>query len=301
MSNVRTAEPAINVAFANVLGTMHPRWCDRIGVEQTGIFRDNQAHQPDIVVYGEELSATSVVIETEIEPARTVEKDAKSRIGAIFKKTGKSVEYAIAVKIPEHLRITNTSQEDEILKSEFQYCTFSLSSSDGIVRWPETGWLTGSVDDIASCVERLSFSESLLIQTTSILEEGVSRAAEILHENNEVVENRIAKILQQESNLQTNRMAMAIIANALIFYIQIEGTDDGILTLDDLIEEQDLVSKTKVLKSWKYILDNINYWHIFDLASNILKSIPTNQANYILTELANVGVDLISLGANKYE
>ena len=297
MSNGRTAEPAINAAFANVLRTMHPRWGGRIGVEQTGVFRDNQAYQPDIVVYGEEFSATPVVIETEIYPARTVEKDAKDRIGQNLIRTGKSIEHTIAVKVPKRLRTIITSQEDEILKSEFHYCTFSLSLSGGIVRWPENGWLSGSVGDIASCIEQLSFSESLLIQTTSILEEGVSRSAEILHKNNEVVENKIAEILQQESNLQTSRMAMAIIANALIFYIQIEGTDEGILTLDELRGEQGLVSKTKVLDSWKYVLDYINYWPIFDLASKILTPIPSNQTKSILTVLANVGVELSSLGA----
>ena len=72
----RTNEIAFNVALSNVLRTKHPRWRDRTGAEQQGVVRET-AQRPDIVI--RPPGGIPVVLETEFEPARSVEEDARKR------------------------------------------------------------------------------------------------------------------------------------------------------------------------------------------------------------------------------
>jgi len=68
----RISEPAFNVALGYILGTKHPRWHDRIGIEQTGVLREGAGLKPDIMIH--HPGGLPVVIETEYSPARTVER-----------------------------------------------------------------------------------------------------------------------------------------------------------------------------------------------------------------------------------
>ena len=70
----RISEPSFNVELGNVLRTKHPRWIDRIGVEQTGVLSEATNLRPDIVI--RHPGGLPVVVETEFTPARTVEADA---------------------------------------------------------------------------------------------------------------------------------------------------------------------------------------------------------------------------------
>ena len=90
------------------------------------------------------------------------------------------------------------------------------------MRWPSEGWLTGSIDDLAACIENVALSERLLAEGTQILEQSIGEAAGKLREtaNIQVLE-RMAQSLHQEDGEQTSRMAMAIVANALVFHTAI--------------------------------------------------------------------------------
>ena len=78
----RTNEIAFNVALSNVLRTKHPRWRDRTGAEQQGVVRET-AQRPDIVI--RPPGGIPVVLETEFEPARSVEEDARKRLGQFLR------------------------------------------------------------------------------------------------------------------------------------------------------------------------------------------------------------------------
>ena len=109
-------------------------------------------------------------------PARGVEADAQARLGQFLQYNGDRIEQTIAVQIPRELsQAPQADLEQHIEAAEFHYCTYSLQESDTAVRWPSTGWLVGSIDDLASCIENVSLSERLLVEGTQILEQGIGR------------------------------------------------------------------------------------------------------------------------------
>ena len=292
----RTSEIAFNVPLLSVLRSKHPRWQDRTGVEQRGVLR-KKALQPDIVICPP--GGVPVVLETEFEPAHTVEADAQARLGKFLSQTGDRIEQTIAVQIPQELReAPQANLEQHIEAAEFRYCTYSLQEADTVVRWPATGWFKGSVNDLAACIENVSLSERLLAEGTNILEQSIGEAAGKLRETAGIhTLEKMAQSLHQEDGEQTSRMAMAIVANALVFHTAIVEAH-GISTVDELRSPgTNDVNKSRLLACWQHILDHINYYPIFHIASDLLRPIPVATANAVLNRLAQAASDLAGLGA----
>ena len=292
----KTNEIAFNVPLSDVLQTKHPRWRDQVGVEQRDVLRET-ALQPDIVI--RPPGGVPVIIETEFMPARSVETDATARLGKFLEYNGDLIEQTIAVQIPQELsRAPQKDLELLIEAAEFRYCTFSLQETDTAVRWPSEGWLVGSIDDLATCIENVSLSERLLAEGTHILEQSIGEAAGKLRETASIhALERMAQSLHQEDGEQTSRMAMAIVANALVFHTAIVDAHD-IPTIDELrIPGRNDVSKSRLLECWQHILDNINYYPIFRIASDLLLPIADSTANAVLNRLAQAAGDLAGLGA----
>ncbi len=292
----KTNEIAFNLELSNVLRIKHPRWRDRTSAEQRGILRET-ALQPDIVI--RPPSGIPVVLETEFEPAHSVEEDAQKRLGKFLQYRGAQIEQTIAVQIPRDLsEVPQEDLEREIEAAEFHYCTYSLQAADTAVRWPATGWLVGSIDDLASCIENVSLSERLLAEGTQILEQSIGDTSGELRETaGPHALEKMAQFLHQEDGEQTSRMAMAIVANALVFHTAIVEAH-GIATIDELrIPGRNDVSKSRLLECWQHILDNINYYPIFRIASDLLRPIPDGTANAVLNRLAQAASDLAGLGA----
>ncbi|MCY3852293.1 MAG: hypothetical protein OXG03_01770 [Gammaproteobacteria bacterium] len=294
----KTAETAFNFELAKVLRKKHPRWSDRIGVEQTNVFSEAAGLRPDIVV--NHPGGLPVGIETEYTPAATVEQDACQRLGKTLKETGQRIEQAIAVRIPHALASANQNDlGKEIEKAELQFCVFS-GYPENPNRWPKSGWLEGGVDDLASCIEWVALSENQIARGMGILEEGIEQAANRLREACADAPDTLKSIsheLHQKDGEQTSRMAMAILANALTFHITITGSHE-IETLDQLCNVNGKISKTRIIRVWWRILREINYWPIFRIASDVLAPIRNNTASEILSLLSIVADNLVSLGAN---
>ena len=222
--------------------------------------------------------------------------------GVTIKATGDTVEQVVAVRIPDSLR-SHAAGED-IAKGWFSYCLFSAlpgshsGSSPLVERFPRKGWIRGGIDDLTGFIERAALSESRIVRGADVLEAGVEAAAGRLHRDLDAtasgVLDTIAYALHQEKEWQTTRMAMAVVANALIFHTAIAGTH-GILTLDQLRSTIGDLAKTDVLSAWREIL-RINYWPIFDIAVRVMVPIPDGIANVILKQLSTMAGQLAGLG-----
>lgn len=289
----RTSEPAINAVLGQVLRRKHPLWRDRVHAERSGVFQ-RAALRPDIVVH--HPGGLPVVVETEIEPAAEVERDALARIGKPLQVVPGTAEQAVAVRMPVDLATTQGDLERCVNAVTFKYCVHT-QTQEGAVRWPSSGWLTGSVSDLAHCIERVSVAESLLQRGTLILERAVEHAAVLYGERGEPVTpgDPVAELLHQEAGEQTDRMAMAILANAVIFHNAIAGPHK----LAMVRELRGIVGKVapgKVYRAWRHILEHINYWPIFDIALNVLCKIDDAVAGRILTVLSDTADELTNIG-----
>ena len=228
-----------------------------------------------------------------------MEADAQARLGKFLSHNEDRIEQTIAVQIPQELRGTPQADlERDIEAAEFRYCTYSLQEAGAVVRWPDTGWLTGSANDLAGCIENVSLSERLLAEGTNILEQSIGEAAGKLRETAGIhTLEKMAQSLYQEDGEQTSRMAMAIVANALVFHTAIVEAH-GISTVDELRSPgTNDVNKSRLLACWQHILDHINYYPIFHIASDLLRPISDGTANAVLNRLAQAASDLAGLGA----
>lgn len=312
----RISETAFNAELAGALRDRHPRWGgSAVIAEATGVFRGAAARQPDILVTGE--GGVPVVIETEYEPARSVESDALARLGAVVDRTGRSVEAVLAVKVPTELRDSPAGHLTDLVSSAvFQYCCYTAaqnrdSSVNGsgsaggavreAVRFPARGWLIGGLDDLAGLAERVMLPESAIAQGALALEHGVNDAAAVLDglgQHHQAVLERVARSLRQDDGEQTRRMAMAICANALVFQAAVAGTHDDIVGYSDPSLRTGLgrLSKRHVLAAWSDIL-KVNYWPIFAVAHDIVAALPSGAASDVLDRLADAADEMAGLGA----
>ena len=289
-----TIEQILNFALADVLREKHPLWKNAISAEQTKVLKDLPRKQPDIIMSLEGNSP--VVIETEFMPAATVVDDAVSRLGKRLASDNRTIENVIALRLPSELQTAEQDRvKDAIKEKEFTYCVFSETEDGNSQRWPEKGWLQGNIDDVANCLESVTLSESLVSRSTDILEEGVRQAANILKVADKAIHQKVAEHLCQLPGEQTNRMAVAIIANAAVFHTRIEGKQ-GIPLISELRGSTGFV-KTRVTRRWEWIIKNVNYWPIFKIASDLLRSIPTAQANQVLNLLYDKASELANMGA----
>ncbi len=296
MATKRITEPAFNVELGNVLRTRHPRWHDRIDVESTGVFSEGPTLRPDIVV--RHPHGMPVVIESEFAPARTAQQDARGRLGMTFSEGGNRVEQVIAVCVPGELKTAGQHELGERIEEKpLAFCVFS-GTREAPVRWPATGWMEGSIDELADCIEQAALSEDSIARGMRTLELGIGQAASVLRESGKSAPDTLARIadtLHQKDGEQTSRMAMAILANAFTFHAAIAGSEN-IPVIDDLRGATGRVSKGPTLEAWRHILE-INYWPIFKIASDILVPIRVKEASHILNRLVEVANTLAELGA----
>ena len=289
-----TTEQALNFVLAEVLRGKNPLWKKAINAEQTKVLKSLPGKQPDIVMSLEGNSP--VIIETEFAPATTVEDDAVSRLGKRLASDNRIIENVIALRISSKLRTVEQDRiKDTIKQEKFTYCIFSKTQDGDNQRWPKRGWLKGNIDDLANCLESITLSESLISRSTDVLEEGVKQGANILEAADKEIHQGIAEHLCQSLGEQTNRMAVAIIANAAVFHTRIEGKQK-IPLLKELRGSTGFVN-TKVIRCWEWIIENVNYWPIFKIASDLLSNIPTVQANEILNLLYDTASELANMGA----
>ena len=283
-----------NSVLGDVLRGKHPLWLDAIGVEQTHVLQGSAGKQPDLIL--SPPGTSPVVVETEFIPAATVEEDAVSRLGKHLASDGRRIENVIALRVPAELRtVEQGGIADAIRLARFTYCVLSETKTRDIQRWPEEGWLQGGVDDVADCLELVSLSESLVSRTTDVLKEGVTQTANILKSADESIHQKIAEHLHQSPGEQTNRMAVAIIANAAVFHTRIEG-QQGITLVGELEGSTGFIN-TEVIRCWRWIIENVNYWPIFKIASDLLSDMPTVKANQVLNLLYRTASKLAGMGA----
>ena len=291
----QNTETTVNAALAEALRYKHPLWRDAIGAEQSGVFKENRALRPDIVVFAQ--NAQPVVVETEFAPAATVEQDAAGRLG-LTPTAGQRIEQVLAVRMPAELRRGQADLAARIAKSQFGYCVLSGESS-APNRWPAEGWFTGGLNDIARCMEHALASTRLIEEGMTILEQGVRGATAAVEEHAReggiYLPIRLGETLSQQPGRQTTRMAMTIIGNALLFQDTI-ATRHQLPSMAELAQLPDWRRSTAILDTWRHILTEINYWPIFRLAMDLLVLFPGMPAKDAVRPLIRMAGELSGRG-----
>lgn len=126
-------------------------------------------------------------------------------------------------------------------------------------------------------------SEAAIAASQKELETTVFQCANILADSNKAGPE-LAQRLCQEAGEQTLRMAMSILANAILFHSTI-ADEYKIPSLPDFMTTSKTVLTTDLLLTWRHILNDINYWPIFAIAHDILALIPQEFASRVLLRM----------------
>ena len=308
-----THEQTINVALGEVLGGLRPHsW--HVHAEETRTLR-NSAKRPDVLI--EEAALWPVVIEAESESHAGAEADATARLGQIVRETGRPIESAIALVYPPDVRSRTQSPAIRQALREtggLEYALYTRTLAGGEERLPASGWLQGSVVDLAMLAHRASTPAPRVDRLGNVLEQGANTAAHRFtkrhgsHAPGELGPE-IAKVLEQADDQggQTRRMAMTVLINALIFHEALHEadflitSDSGQRRLAALSQFRDgplSYRKSELLEEWERILER-NYWPIFATAKNILGLLPLQTTGEILNALWSTTEQLVQGGVTK--
>ena len=305
-----THEHTLNVALGEVLGRLRKSWETR--AERTGrIF--TEGGRPDILI--EEASGWPVVIEAERDNHRSAEDDAKARLGLTVANTGRRTETVIALVYPPNLHALDGSELREAIENtcELEYALYTRIADGMHERLPGSGWVKGSVRDLARLVHRASIPSPRLEALATALEDGVRQAAEGFtrsHDYGSDIGAHVANVLGQSDDRegQTRRMAMTVIANALVFHESLAGvefqvpdtkggTTRGVKPVENF-RPGGLFAHGEICLEWDRIL-SVNYWPIFWSAKEMLRLMPSATAHLVLHRLWQTGQQLVAGGVTR--
>ena len=161
---------------------------------------------------------------------------------------------------------------------------------------PSRGWIRGSVRDLAVLVHRAAAPPPRIEELAKELEDGVRFAAVEFtrrHAYGSQLGANVASVLDQsdDDDGQTRRMAMTVIANALVFHesltevhFQVQsGKESGGRAVRPVesFRNGGVFDDSGIRLEWERILA-VNYWPIFWSAKEMLGLMPTATASGVL-------------------
>ena len=291
MTTPKQMEPNVNNVLGNLLKGMMPT-CTVLA-ENTQTFPDHPGRHADVLVTA--TGRSPVVVEAEFEPAPEAEDDARERLGLRVNGEPRAIEAAVALRYPA--TVERAYDLDKALREvTLSYCVLY---EDG-TRFPESGWLQGSVEDLADLVRLVSVPQKEVEQAADTLEGGIEDAATDLDQMSQSrpdISTRIASLLGMADVPQTRRMACAILANALIFHERIAGMHEDINPLLLLGGSNGAQLQDDTLEAWGKILD-IDYYSIFAIARDILMQLPTEEAAQVMGKLRTTARNVNATGVD---
>ena len=298
MPDGRTHEQTVNVALGEVLSGMRRSW--RVLDERTGGMLV-EGGRPDVLVL--DASDWPVVIEAELANHQGAEQDAIARLGKRPTGGEHAIETAIALVYPPELHELRGEALREAIRTtdalEYALYTHVRDDERGPERLPESGWLRGSVIELAMLVHRAATPSRRVEALADVLEGGINDAADrfsTLHPQfGEGRGTQMAEVLEQtdDGDGQTRRMAMTVLLNALIFHealaqagfeIETGGRPRAVHSIDVFFALE--LRREELLREWDAILDH-NYWPIFGIARKLLDPVlmPIKTASDVLQPL----------------
>ena len=291
MTTPKQMEPNVNNALGNLLKGMMPT-CTVLA-ENTQTFPDHPGRHADVLVTA--TGRSPVVVEAEFEPAPEAEDDARERLGLRVNGEPRAIEAAVALRYPA--AVERAYDLDKALREiTLSYCVLY---EDG-TRFPESGWLQGSVEDLADLVRLVSVPQKEVEQAADTLEGGIEDAATDLDKMSQSrpdISTKIASLLGMPDVPQTRRMACAILANALIFHERIAGMHEGVKPLLLLGGSNAAQLQDDMREAWDKIL-NIDYYSIFAIARDILTQLPAAEAAQVLEKLRTTARNINATGVD---
>lgn len=243
----------------------------------------HEGRRPDIIV---RLSDGPVILETELEPALTVQADALSRFGMEI--DGRRVQNVFAVTVPGRLR------------SASQFHLYQRMTGATLVwqEWRIDGTsgpkLSGTPIEFGNAVQRTSPPSGDLDEAVDTLDEGARRAGSRLYSSPGTL-GRVSKIFGTEPSDEAANMAALVIINAMVFQERLASKEVAFQPVSAAMRDGRF-SRLALLRVWEHIL-SIDYYPIFSMARDVVQELSEVEATDVLGECATTSATLLGMGA----
>ncbi len=320
------SENTITSVFVNVLRNMRAAWS--VSEQITKPFLD-ASQKPDVIVT--EAGRNPVVIEVKIDgdtPNFSGKLQAETHFGMLLDPsvftglTYNMIENVIRIRMPVRFRAMPQDQiELEMHRAEdIAYILLNKpepesepppdpvlfiaeAESDTETEpesFPKSGWLTGSVADIATAIRVRATPISKIDAAADLLEKRIETAAQQLEaaiQERPGIGAEIEAILFQKAGVQTSRMAMLIVTNAFVFQSVLAGKPEmgSVMSLKRMLSDNaKRLRYEQVIAGWDIIL-KVNYRPIFHVAKRIIEAIATDDelVDRILATLCDTAKELV--------
>lgn len=271
-------EDFVTTEFVRALRPMRRGWT--LNQHLSTPLREND-REPDVIVTEPQRAPLAIEVKIDAQRGATLSGEKQLRdfyLGKTFQKTGGTIQTGIALRFPYAFRDMEQADIEKAVATTDQiaYCLLSLQAQgEEPVRFPQKGWLMGSVADIAAAIRIGAMPIAKIEEAVQVLKEGVNDAAvsaeQTIGERPDIGK-RMADILVQEPGKQTTQMAMLIIGNAFVFQSLLARKPDleTVPSLSELYEEYGHLSVAEVLQAWEDICA-INYTPIFGVAERLVR------------------------------
>ena len=243
----------------------------------------HDGRRPDIIV---RLSEGPVILETELEPALTVEADALSRLGMEI--DGRRVQNVFAVTVPGRLR--STSQQhlyERMAGATLVWQEWRIDGTSG----PK---LSGTAIEFGNSVQRTSPPAGDLDEAVDALDEGARRAGSRLYSSPGTL-GRVSKIFGADPGDEAANMAALVIINAIVFQERLASNEVAFQPVSAAMRDGRF-SRLALLQVWEHIL-SIDYYPIFSMARDVVRELSEVEATEVLSECARTAAALLGMGA----
>ena len=316
-------EETFNDALSVALRACRQVWReadDRVIPERLGVIEGGRGQRPDILV--QSPNTYPVIVETEWgDPAIG---DARTRIGKQIRGAGLPVRSVIAVGAPNESRHWS---RDELhrklaypsdLRLQFAVLSAYISAESAAVggdisvsdhdveTWPANGYLTGTVNDLATLCEYAAAPPMLVDRTAEEVADNIDAIAKTLGASlDSRTIRQIATGLGQQPGHQALRMACCIWLTSLRLHSPLAQNSpglkkQGLKTIAELRAAGvgQAVTLSELKAEWGKILD-VNYRAIFSVARESLHDrIPPEAGGQALAQLNRLAerISILRLG-----
>ena len=320
------SENTITSAFVSVLRPMREAWS--VNEQITRPFL-NATQKPDVIVT--EKGRNPVVIEVKIDgdtPNLSGETQAEAHFGMLLDPgvftglTYNTIENVLRVRMPARFRtmpqdkiasemqraediayiLLNKRKPERELEPD-QILFIAESEPDNEIEpesFPRSGWLNGSVADIATAIRVRATPISKIDAAADLLEKRIETAAqqlEIAIQERPRIGAEIETVLFQKAGEQTSRMAMLIVTNAFVFQSVLAGKPEmeRVMSLKRMLSDNaKRLQYEQVIAGWNIIL-KVNYRPIFHVAKRLIEAIATDDelVDRILATLCDTAKELV--------
>ena len=295
------SEDTITTLFVEILMPMSATW--NIYEQTTKPLVENQ-RKPDVIIRTVERYPIAVEVKIDYKrgPNETGEKQAREYyLDKTLRTTGEKITSAIAIRLPYRFRNMPRNEIHENLASTKDFA-YALLNSDEPHRFPEKGWLYGSIADIATAIRIGATPITKIERAAEVLEQGIHNAAVIVNsaiQHRPHIGKKIGELLVQEPGEQTTQMAMLIISNALVFQSSLARKPDleTVPLLSELTADYGQLDSDEILRAWREI-QKVNYAPIFNVAYNLVETLAADDklVGEILSVLRDTARELERMG-----